>query len=371
MGYHPKWEHIFKLNLRELHGHVRMVAIDPNVDPRKKRYIMQNLMASRWVLSQKHDTKILHTKALQPGPRNGRDEGEAEPGETVKNKPTAPSHFLSYTPDGRLGCKHYSRGCAFVYPCCNKAYTCRLCHDAASDHEADRKSVKEMICMHCGERQPPEKQCRACKRGLANYFCKICRFADDDKDNETYHCPYCNVCRRGKGLGIDFYHCMKCNQCISLERSVSHRCREGHAPTEGSCPICFDKLDSTRPLKELPCGHLLHSECFKCHIEHGLYKCPKRTAPAPRASSATIAGRKAWHPFTTSTTSASPVGPTTPKSRSDVGHPGPRAALGDLRTGQVGPGHPPRLHSAARAHSFPPPSERPCALGRSLSLSFF
>ena len=272
--YHPKWEHIFKLNLRELHGHVRMVASDPNVDPRKKRYIMQNLMASRWVLSQKHDTKILHTKALQPGPRNGSDDGEAGPGETVKNKPKAPSHFVSYTPDGRLGCEHYSRGCAFVYPCCNKAYTCRLCHDAASDHEADRKSVKEMICMHCGERQPPEKQCRACKRSLSNYFCKICRFADDDKDNETYHCPYCNVCRRGKGLGIDFYHCMKCNQCISLERSVSHRCREGHAPTEGSCPICFDKLDSTRPLKELPCGHLLHSECFKCHIEHGLYKCP-------------------------------------------------------------------------------------------------
>ena len=39
-------------------------------------------------------------------------------------------------------------------------------------------------------------------------------------------------------------------------------------------PICHDKLDSTRSLKELPCGHLLHSDCFKCYVEHGSYKCP-------------------------------------------------------------------------------------------------
>jgi len=277
--YHPNWAHVFKLNQKELHAQVRMVANDPNVDPRKKRYIMQNMMASRWILSQNHDTDILQKAELPPDaagaaltPSRGRE--GAGPGEpNGKGAAAETEHHRTFAPDGRLGCKHYRRGSALVFPCCNQVFTCRHCHDEACDHEADRYAVQEMVCMHCGERQPPEKQCRSCQRELGSYFCKICRFTDDDKSNHTYHCPYCNVCRRGRGLGIDFYHCMKTNQCLSLELSVPDSARE-RPNLEGCCPICHDKLDSTRSLKELPCGHLLHSDCFKCYVEHGSYKCP-------------------------------------------------------------------------------------------------
>ena len=276
--YHPNWAHVFKLNQAELHAQVRMVANDPNVDPRKKRYLMQNMMASRWILSQNHDTRILQKEELpldaaDAGLTRGGGRGGAGPGEASGKRADESTHFKTFAPDGHLGCKHYRRGSALVFPCCNQVFTCRLCHDEACDHEADRYAVQEMVCMHCGERQPPEKQCRSCQRELCSYFCKICRFSDDDKNNHTYHCPYCNVCRRGRGLGIDFYHCMKTNRCLSLEHSVIDSGRE--RPTlEGCCTICHEKLDSTRSLKQLPCGHLLHSDCFKCYVEHGSYKCP-------------------------------------------------------------------------------------------------
>ena len=58
------------------------------------------------------------------------------------------AHFVSRTAGGQLGCAHYRRGSAFVYPCCNQVFTCSLCHDAACDHLADPLSVKAMVCMH-------------------------------------------------------------------------------------------------------------------------------------------------------------------------------------------------------------------------------
>ncbi|GKC84680.1 hemerythrin/HHE cation-binding motif-containing protein [Tanacetum coccineum] len=30
----------------------------------------------------------------------------------------------------------------------------------------------------------------------------------------VYHCPVCNLCRLGKGLGIAFVHCIACNYCL-------------------------------------------------------------------------------------------------------------------------------------------------------------
>lgn len=53
-----------------------------------------------------------------------------------------------------LGCPHYSRACKIRAPCCQRLFTCRLCHDQASDHKMDRENVKEMLCMRCGTLQP-------------------------------------------------------------------------------------------------------------------------------------------------------------------------------------------------------------------------
>ena len=55
---------------------------------------------------------------------------------------------------GELGCGHYKRKCKVVAPCCDRAYTCRECHDEAEpDHEMDSKAVESMVCMECNTRQ--------------------------------------------------------------------------------------------------------------------------------------------------------------------------------------------------------------------------
>lgn len=81
---------------------------------------------------------------------------------------------------------------------------------------------------------------------------------------DIYHCPSCNLCRVGKGLGIDFFHCMTCNSCMAMQLK-EHKCME--KGLESNCPICNDFLfTSNTPVKELPCGHFMHSACFKVRI---------------------------------------------------------------------------------------------------------
>lgn len=80
-------------------------------------------------------------------------------------------------------------------------------------------------------------------------------------NRDIYHCPYCNLCRVGKGLGIDYYHCMNCNACMSRTLLV-HVCRE--KSFMDNCPICHEDIfTSSSPVKALPCGHLMHSACFQ------------------------------------------------------------------------------------------------------------
>ena len=53
-----------------------------------------------------------------------------------------------------LGCAHYKRACQVVAPCCGHVYACRHCHDEAEGHRLNQRDVADMICMHCGKRQP-------------------------------------------------------------------------------------------------------------------------------------------------------------------------------------------------------------------------
>lgn len=76
-----------------------------------------------------------------------------------------------------------------------------------------------------------------------------------------YHCPFCNLCRLGQGLGVDFFHCMTCNCCLGM-KLVDHKCREKGLET--NCPICCDFLfTSSETVRALPCGHFMHSACFQ------------------------------------------------------------------------------------------------------------
>lgn len=77
-----------------------------------------------------------------------------------------------------LGCPHYRRACKMRAPCCQKLFTCRLCHDQASDHTVDRGEVKEMLCMRCGTLQPMHRcvyVCVLCSCALACAPVRVCR----------------------------------------------------------------------------------------------------------------------------------------------------------------------------------------------------
>ena len=104
------------------------------------------------------------------------------------------------------------------------------------------------------------------------YFCNVCKLWDNSESKSIYHCPYCNVCRVGRGLGIDYRHCMACNCCVEMRKGAKHRCIS--QVLEGTCPICAEELrTSTTPLKGLPCGHTLHLSCYKQYRRYK-YTCP-------------------------------------------------------------------------------------------------
>jgi len=200
----------------------------------------------------------------------------------------APTYHDGTTFGHVLGCHHYARACKLRHPVSGKLYTCRLCSEQEREASAapsinekenpplDRYAVTEISCMKCITLQPSAQkcvntECELHEKGFAKYFCDICNLYDN-RDHPIFHCPYCNTCRMGKGLGIDFRHCMRCNACVSLA-DKDHRCIP--QKLQGSCPICHDTLfNSTEPLKGLRCGHVMHLSCFTEYCRGQNYTCP-------------------------------------------------------------------------------------------------
>ncbi|KAI7985232.1 Zinc finger protein BRUTUS [Camellia lanceoleosa] len=252
--FKPGWKDIFLMNQNELEAEIRKVYRDSTLDPRRKAYLVQNLMTSRWIAAQQKSTQAV--------------EGETSNGEGI---PGCSPSFRD--PEKQVfGCEHYKRNCKLLAACCGKLFTCRFCHDKVSDHSMDRKATAEMMCMCCLKIQAVGPICTtpSCNDLLmAKYYCHICKFFDDERT--VYHCPYCNLCRLGRGLGVDFFHCMKCNCCLSL-KLVNHKCLEKSLET--NCPICCEFLfTSSATVRGLPCGHYMHSACFQAYACRN-YICP-------------------------------------------------------------------------------------------------
>lgn len=182
-----------------------------------------------------------------------------------------------------LGCPHYARACKLRHPVSGRLYTCRLCCEQArerstteQDEPLDRYSVSEVLCMVCNALQPASQgcvnnDCQSFGRPFAKYFCGICNLYDDSC-RPVFHCPYCNACRRGHGLGEDYRHCMRCNACVSLSDKV-HQCIP--QKLQGNCPICRESLfQSTEQLRGLKCGHVMHLSCFTDYRRSQAYTCP-------------------------------------------------------------------------------------------------
>ncbi|KAG8366638.1 hypothetical protein BUALT_Bualt17G0100500 [Buddleja alternifolia] len=245
--FKPGWKDIFRMNQNELESEIRKVSRDSTLDPRRKAYLIQNLLTSRWIASQQKCSQSRSSIA-----DDGKD-------------------LLGCSPSFRdpekqiFGCEHYKRNCKLRAACCGKLFACRFCHDEVSDHTMERKATSEMMCMNCLQIQPIGPVCTTSScNGLvmAKYYCSSCKFFDDER--EVYHCPFCNLCRVGKGLGIDFFHCMTCNCCLGM-KILDHKCREKGLET--NCPICCDFLfTSSTTVRALPCGHYLHSACFQVYF---------------------------------------------------------------------------------------------------------
>ncbi|KAL6529216.1 hypothetical protein OROGR_014839 [Orobanche gracilis] len=252
--FKPGWKDIFRMNQNELESEIRKVSRDSSLDPRRKAYLIQNLMTSQWIASQQ--------KFSQSGTSN-TDDGEDLVGRAPSFRDPQKNIF---------GCEHYKRNCKLRAACCGKLVACRFCHDEVSDHSMDRKATSEMMCMNCLQIQPVGPVCTTpfCNGlSMAKYYCSSCKFFDDERD--VYHCPFCNLCRVGRGLGVDFFHCMTCNYCLGM-KLLDHKCMEKSLET--NCPICCDFLfTSSATVRGLPCGHYMHSACFQAYAcTH--YICP-------------------------------------------------------------------------------------------------
>ncbi|XP_050237589.1 zinc finger protein BRUTUS [Mercurialis annua] len=252
--FKPGWKDIFRMNQNELESEIRKVYRDSTLDPRRKSYLVQNLLTSRWIAAQQK------LPQATPGESSNADDGtECQPSYRDQKEKV-------------FGCEHYKRNCKLRAACCGKFFPCRFCHDKVSDHSMERKATSEMMCMGCLKIQAVGPICStpACNGlSMAKYYCSICKFFDDERT--VYHCPFCNLCRVGKGLGIDFFHCMTCNCCLGI-KLVNHKCLEKGLET--NCPICCDFMfTSSATVRALPCGHYMHSACFQAYTcSH--YTCP-------------------------------------------------------------------------------------------------
>ncbi|KAH8714244.1 hypothetical protein BGZ61DRAFT_348676 [Ilyonectria robusta] len=185
--------------------------------------------------------------------------------------PVMPSEVIPET-DQPLGCQHYERNVKLQCFTCKKWYTCRFCHDANEDHNLVRRETRNMLCMICATPQKASNACIGCGEIAAHYYCNICKLWENRQSKSIYHCNDCGICRRGMGLGKDFFHCKTCRACISTSIETSHKCIE--RSTDCDCPICGEYMfTSPRPVVFMPCGHSIHRRCYEQHMKVS-YKCP-------------------------------------------------------------------------------------------------
>jgi zinc finger protein-like protein len=87
--FRPGWESIFRINQATLEQAVRRVSADPGLDQDRKAYLMQNIMASRYIVA--NQKRLMGLPSL--------------PGPTYHNAALQ-----------QLGCEHYSRKCVPITP---------------------------------------------------------------------------------------------------------------------------------------------------------------------------------------------------------------------------------------------------------------
>lgn len=180
-----------------------------------------------------------------------------------------------------LHCPHYNRNCNMVAPCCGALVCCHIGHDQGGycNRKLHLPSVTKLLCVSCGQLQPVGRACRSCSRLFGQKSCIPCRmwYAGDG-----FHCAKCGVCRLGSASRVR--HCDVCRRCFPIGTGAfQHVCaipRTG-ASSKQPCAGCGeDTLRSRQPARPLPCGHVMHANCFKARLERN-YSCPLRACKKP------------------------------------------------------------------------------------------
>nr|CAG8594632.1 13533_t:CDS:2 [Entrophospora candida] len=215
----------------------------------------------------KHEEKLIKIQELMTN--DWREKGKKSVADN-SNGPSQDDFKPTYNEKkNSFGCNHYVRGAKLQAECCKGWFTCRFCHDDASDHKID-SATKNMMCMHCLTVQPASINCNNCKVQLARYYCDKCKLWDDEVDKDIFHCDKCGICRIGKEP--DYFHCDVCDCCLTIHGKDSHQCIEKNMHRD--CMICgeylFTSLSSTCNMR---CGHIIHKACFDKYILTA-YQCP-------------------------------------------------------------------------------------------------
>ncbi|XP_002520677.2 E3 ubiquitin-protein ligase MIEL1 isoform X1 [Ricinus communis] len=192
---------------------------------------------------------------------------------------TAPLPSIQDTGRPEYGCDHYRRRCKIRAPCCQQIFSCRHCHNEATNamskpkdrHEIVRHDIQQVICSLCNFEQQVAQVCTNCGVKMGEYFCNICKFYDDDTTKGQFHCEGCGICRVG---GQDkFFHCEKCGSCYQVELRNNHSCVENSM--KNCCPVCYEYLfDSVKGATVMRCGHTMHADCFQEMAKQNQYRCP-------------------------------------------------------------------------------------------------
>jgi zinc finger-like protein len=182
-NYVPGWEDIFNINQKQLEAAIRRVSNDPNLEPQRKAYLIQNIMVSRYIVAQQRRMQtgggsagaaaaaaatagaaaagqmlppavqhqhVQHQYAHAHGNMAGGcchhdahadRQQQQQQHHHVQVQPSSssavtapqqqqqqqqqPVRTYADTAAGVLGCKHYRRSAQLVAPCCDKVFTCR------------------------------------------------------------------------------------------------------------------------------------------------------------------------------------------------------------------------------------------------------
>jgi zinc finger-like protein len=215
-NYVPGWEDIFNINQKQLEAAIRRVSNDPNLEPQRKAYLIQNIMVSRYIVAQQRRMQtgggsagaaaaaatagaaaagqmlppaVQHQHVQhQHAPAHGNMAGGCCHHDAHADRQQQQQHHVQVQPSsssavtapqqqqqqpvrtyadaaaGVLGCKHYRRSAQLVAPCCGKVFTCR-CVESFGFHALIMMS-KTGLCMHLFRSSVCMCVARSCKGHL-------------------------------------------------------------------------------------------------------------------------------------------------------------------------------------------------------------